>query len=560
MRPSQLATDNASAGLRSTSAPGSHSVWAHKIIPIWLFLIFALQCAWFIGTQSLTFDEPVHIAAGLDAWRHQRFEISNDHPPLARLLFTLPLLNPKWQIEIRPLPDGFRVPRINPDPVALAWRARTMNVLLGVLLALLVWREAATHFSIAAANCALALFAFTPSLITHFSLATTDGAAALLIFATAIQVRRWRRNPCWRVTALTGVVLGLLLLAKLSTLPMFVVAVGLFLFSSREHISVRPWRWNWAQSVAAVAIALFVFWAGYFFHVSQLTIRDGVLSVSHPHWDSELVKPTRSRLNVSIPVPAGEYVAGFRDLVFRNAHGQSAFFLGQLSLKGGWKSYYPVALLLKWPLLLWTAALAGVAVCFSRRRRLQCGFWTMFLFPAIYFAIAIFSRFNIGERHILPLYPFALLLVAAAADWLLKKRWGLALACGLLIVNAADCLRYAPGYLSYMNVFVTPATSYRLLSDSNVDWGQGLLAVRKYQEQHPTEQLSLAYFGSVDPGVYGIKAKPLAEDDRPSGTVIVSSTELSGQYLHNPDSYRWLLQYEPKQILDHCMYVFQPQP
>lgn len=558
MSPSSLATKNASAEPRPASSPRAHSLLSGKIIPVSLFLIFALQCAWFIATQSLTFDEPVHIAAGLDAWRHQRFEVSNDHPPLAHLLCSLPLLNPKWQVEVQPLPDGFRIPRISPDPVALAWRARAMDVLLGLLLALLVWREAATHFSIAAANCALALFAFTPSLIAHFSLATTDGAAALLIFATAIQVRRWRLNPCWRATALTGVVLGLVLLAKLSTLPMFAVAVALLLFSSREHISVRPWRWNWPRSLTAVLIGLFVFWAGYFFHVSRLTIRDGVLTVSHPHWETQLVKPTRSRLNFSMPVPAGEYVAGFRDLVFRNAHGQRAFFLGQLSLKGGWKSYYPVALLLKWPLLLWIAALAGIAVCFSRRMQLQRGFWIMFLFPTVYFAIAISSRFNIGERHILPLYPFALLLVAAAADWLTQRRWGVAFACVLLVLNAADCLRYAPAYLSYMNVFVTPATSYRLLSDSNLDWGQGLLAVRKYQEQHPTEQLSLAYFGSVDPGVYGIQATPLAEDDRPSGTVIVSATELTGQYLRDPDSYRWLLQYKPKQILDHCMYVFQP--
>ena len=86
-----------------------------------------MQCAWFIRTQSLTYDEPVHIAEGLNAWRYGRFEQYNDHPPLARLWCALPLIGPKWQVEIQQLPDSFRVTRIAPDPVSLAWRARAMR-------------------------------------------------------------------------------------------------------------------------------------------------------------------------------------------------------------------------------------------------------------------------------------------------------------------------------------------------------------------------------------------------------------------------------------------------
>jgi len=67
-----------------------------------------------IRTQSLTYDEPVHIAEGLNAWRYGRFEQYNDHPPLARLWFALPLLNPKWQVDVEKLPDSFHVTRIAP--------------------------------------------------------------------------------------------------------------------------------------------------------------------------------------------------------------------------------------------------------------------------------------------------------------------------------------------------------------------------------------------------------------------------------------------------------------
>ena len=538
------------------SSSPAHSWVVTKAIPALLLLIFALQCTWFIRTQSLTFDEPVHIAEGMDAWRNGRFEQYNDHPPLARLLCALPLINPKWQVDVQQLPDTFRIPRISPDPVSLAWRARAMNMLLGLLLGFLVWLEARKQFSAAAANFALALFAFAPSLIAHFSLATTDGAAALLIFAAAIQVHRYKSRRSWGSAGLTGVILGLLLLAKFSTVPMFGLAVALLLVNRRQQV-LRPWKWNWAKCAGTVAVALFVVWAGYFFHISRLTIRDHVLTASHPHWNSQLVKPTRNRLKISIPVPAGEYVAGFRDLVFHNAHGQRAFFLGQVSPTGGWKSYYPVTILLKWPLLLLLSSLTGLIFWLWGEVRFQPESWIIFLFPALYFGLAIFSHFNIGERHILPLYPFALLLAAGFADWLYRKRFGVIVLGGLVLLNAADCIRYAPGYLSYMEIFVKPAATYRLLSDSNVDWGQGLLALREYQAQHPAEQIWLAYFGSVDPAIYGIHAQPLGENQHPSGTVVVSATNFSGQYLHDPGSYRWLLQHKPVRVLDHCMYVFE---
>src|SRR6478609_701868 len=134
------------------------------LFPALLMIVYAAQCAWFIRTQSLTYDEPVHIAEGQNAWRYGQFEQYNDHPPLARLWCSLPLLDRKWQVEIEKLPESFRISRISPDPESLAWRARSMNVLLGLLLALLVWRVANRLFSRTAANFALALFAFSPSL------------------------------------------------------------------------------------------------------------------------------------------------------------------------------------------------------------------------------------------------------------------------------------------------------------------------------------------------------------------------------------------------------------
>ena len=525
-------------------------------LPALLALIYLGQCAWFIRTQSLTYDEPVHIVEGLNAWRDGRFEQYNDHPPLARLWFALPLLNPKWQVDVQKLSDSFHITRIAPDPDALAWRARAMNVLLGLLLAWLVWRVADQQISRDAANFALALFVFLPSLIAHFSIAATDGAATLLIFATAWGLMRWRRQPTWKRTFRLGLLLGLLLLAKFSTAPMFVLALLWMLLLGPDKIIRNPVRWNWSRTTAALVLAFFVVWAGYFFHVSRLTVRDGTLTATFPNWSEPIVKPVRGQRNYSVLIPAGEYVEGFRELVRHNRHGQAAFFLGEASNQGGWKTYYPTVILLKWPTVVLVLSLTGLALALGRRLRVPADLWIMASFPVVYLGLAIFARFNIGERHVLPLYPFALLFAAVVWEWAGRKRVGLAVLILLVVLNAADVLRYAPGYLSYFNVFVRPAESYRLLTDSNLDWGQGWLALRQYQHDHPSEQISLSYFGSVDPAIYGIQARPLGEHERVSGTVIVSATNLSGQFLADPQSYHWLLQQERTGVLDHSLYVF----
>ncbi len=89
------------------------------VIPAALLVIYVAQCAWFIRTQSLTYDEPIHVMAGLEAWREGRFQQWNDHPPLGRLLLTLPLLHPRFQVEVTQDAE-FHVdtPRLQPSPEA----------------------------------------------------------------------------------------------------------------------------------------------------------------------------------------------------------------------------------------------------------------------------------------------------------------------------------------------------------------------------------------------------------------------------------------------------------
>ena len=525
------------------------------LIPLLLCLAFAAQGLWFIGTQSLTFDEPVHMVAGLDIWQAGKFVRWNDHPPLSRALFALPLLGKDWGIDFVYRPDDWNdhsvkawltwVPR---DPQGIAWRARSMNLLLGLAMGILLWIAARRLFSVAAANLALLLFAFTPCLIAHFSVATTDGAGVLMIFAVAMQVVAWRRDPSRFHTILLGLALGGMLIAKFYTPPLFVLAVGLTLSLDRGR--------HWRKVAGAAAIAFLVIFAAYRFHVSWLVLQNGQLAMHSPGSVYKLVSVPKIP-SFSIPIPAGEYLTGLIDVFRHNRWGHPSFLLGEISQSGGWKLYYPILILLKWPTVVLLLCLSVLLLSLGRRITIPVDLGIMLLFPAVFLLFSVFSKIDIGDRHILPVLPFVLLVCGGLAQLELRRGAMVAAIALVAALHIGDALRYAPDYLSYFNPFVNSQNSYRLLSDSNIDWGQGLLALRQYQLAHPNEPIHLAYFGSVYPSGYNIDAQPLREDQRATGTVVVSATHLSGQLLRRPGSYKWLLQYPRTAILNHTLHVFQ---
>ena len=525
-------------------------------IPALLFTLYVAECAWFIRTQSLTFDEPVHITAGQEAWREGRFARWNDHPPLQRLLCALPLLSSKYQITVEGQPDAYRVTAVRPDPQSVAWRGRAVSVALGIILGLLLWFAARRNYSSSAANFVLALFVLSPAVVAHFSLITTDGAGTLMIFATAIQLLRWRHDRSWRQTILLGAVLGLLLLAKFYTPPMFLIAIAWMLVLKPDGYARNPRKWNWGNVVTAALVAFLLFWAGYFFHVSRLSIHNGELTATFPHRDEPMVKPVHTRVNFSIPVPAGEYLEGLRIVAFHNHRGHRSYFLGGVSEKGGWKAYYPTVILLKWPTVVLAIFLATAILVVLRKLRIAHDWVVVASFPLVFFCFAIFSKIDIGDRHILPLYPFVLLFCGAIWKVTARRRWLSVLLVTGLAIHAADGLRYAPGYLSYFNLFVGKDEGYKLLSDSNVDWGQGLIALKNYQDRHSDEIIHLAYWGSMDPELYGIHAVSLPVGEPVSGMVVISPTALTGQYLAEPSGYKWLLKHRLQGTLDHALLVF----
>ena len=340
-----------------------------------------------------------------------------------------------------------------------------------------------------------------------------------------------------------GLVLGGLLLAKLYTPPMMLLAL---LFMAVIHRHNYKKASAFLPALAALMIALLVWWAGYLFHVSHLKVGDGQVVATFPNRETK-TWATKAKTRLDLLVPAGEYVEGLREVAFSNRHGRPTWFLGKTYSQGG-----PSALLSRGHFAevadrLADAVLrqpAGPGV--RKTCRAPTDLLIVCSFGVVFLLFALQSRFAIGERHILPLYPFALLIAGGVWQKARQSRPAMIVVMVWLCLNAADALRCAPDYLAYFNIAVKPQNAWQLLTDSNLDWGQGLIALRKYEQQHPDETLRLAYFGSVAcRSCMGSRRSRCPLEQPVIGKLVVGASCLSGQVLRERDSYWWLWKYSP---------------
>jgi tetratricopeptide (TPR) repeat protein len=118
-----------------------------------------------------------------------------------------------------------------------------------------------------------------------------------------------------------------------------------------------------------------------------------------------------------------------------------------------------------------------------------------------------------------------------------------------------------------------PKNTYKLLSDSNEDWGQQLYQVKDWQDRHPGEQCWFAYFAYpvIDPAVYGIRCHHLPNADTGwlgasevvppvlNGSVLLSAADLMGSEwpdnLLNP--YMSFHGLRPDEVIDYSVFVYR---
>jgi hypothetical protein len=501
---------------------------------------------------AATYDEGSHLPAGYTYLAKGDYRLNPEHPPLVKLLAAAPLrLLPvtmetedvTWRAR-RQWEFGRRFLYRWNDADRLLFYGRLPIVGLGALLALAVYLWARRWEGRLAAAVALFLCVLSPDMLAHGSLVTTDVAIALFTFLAVAALARMRDTITLARAAAFALAVAFAFATKYSALLfvpiLFVLAV--LIARSRGRAALLA-----VVGVMASVTTYVVLWAAYGFRYYASPDHEPPLPWANVQPASPLVRgPAGFALEHHL-LPES-LVLGFLR-VLKAAASRPSFLFGHLST--GFWYYFPATFAMKTPIPL-LLLLAGAVVLAVRARGERVREAFLWLPPLAYMALAMMGRLNIGHRHLLPIYPYLFILAArAAARGLRSGHWAWrAGTAALLAWYAVGTLRVHPDYLSYFNELAGgPANGYRLLADSNVDWGQDLKDLKAWMDREGVPEVKLAYFGSADPDYYGIRGERLPGELRPArlaarihvgDLVAISATNLAGVYLG--DEPRRLLQ------------------
>ena len=531
--------------------------------------------------DSITFDETSHLTSGLSYWMTGDFRLAPEHPPLPKLWCALPLLflDHHWVDD----PPGWREGDF--WKVGLSWFSSAPNrdslltaarcMMVGLLLATtwLVHRIVLGMWGGRAALLAATVAALCPTMLAHGRLVTTDLPAALCALLTIERFAALLRGIGPSRVIAAGLALGTFALCKFSwpiVVPvLFVMALARLFQRTALPVGWRchglstegnPSSARWlldgrrermvamiAVSFALAAIVWIAIWSCYGWRFSPFG--SGSTLADPASWNA--VMPDTEGVATGGPVVGvvrwmhanrllpEAYLYGLAYTLKTTGQRQS-YFMGEYS-DCGWRSYFPMAFLIKTPVAtMILVMLGGIALVLRKsvtieNRGLLIG---LGVFAFVYALTAVCSSLNIGHRHLLPIYPI-LFVIAGAAGGLATARAGRLAISGCILLLGLSTLHVHPHYVSYFNELVGgPARGHLYLADSNIDWGQDLKRLAAYAKSHPDENIKLAYFGMAEPAAYGIQADMLPSSipfgtpaELTAGTYVISVTQWLGVYL-----------------------------
>lgn len=516
---------------RPVAVPGGLPPWLGRLLLTpWLPLaVFVVLAGSSTARKSATYDEPILLVSGARYLRTFDPALNAENPPLLKAFYALPTLFSGHYRAATDIDAGLRysysmgsefefASRVlfsDPAHRSVLYACRGLAVVLTASLGLVLYAVCRARWNRGVAVAVLWVYGLCPNVLAHGQLITPDVGCALFVFLAVVCLWRLLHGPDWRRGLWLGAALGAALLTKFTAvllLPCLAVQGGLWLALERRWPSRRlVLHLLLAGGVALVLLNLAYGGRGW----------GGTLAGARYH--SPLVQrlqamPLLSRL--PLPVPAA-YLRGFDIVAFNNQPGFPNIFLGRLYPEGGrWWYYYLIALATKAP-IPWLAAVAtGLVLCRrgGRVRPVELAFFAVV--PIVFLLnFSLVAYRQLGLRYILPLWPFLLLAVAVAMDaagalWragTAVPRAGMLRRCCVVAAAwyALSCLLIYPDFLSYYNEWAGgPKRGWRILVESNLDWGQDLPALAAWQRRHGAPAMFVLYYGTAPPVAYGVRLVP----------------------------------------------------
>lgn len=476
----------------------------------------------------------------------------------------------------------------------------------------------------AASSLFLTLWCFSPLLLAWGATICPDAVAAALGIVAIYTFRRWLHNPNWKRVAMAGVCLGVLPLTKLTWTIAFALwpviwcawTVPMYLTNTESRsLQLPPCR----QLAAVLFIGLYTLNAGYLFDGTCCPLNEYVFvsqslsGQSVPEGQQSPVPGNRFTGTwlgaIPVPVPA-EFVQGIDTQRYDFERGLPSYLRGQWA-DHGWWYYYLYALAIKEPLGMWClVALAIGATSFGNGYSASWRDEMIVLMPLVAILASVSSQtgFSAHPRYVIPALPFLFIWTSKIARVFerpfTRKRLVTATAVGLALTwLVSSSLSVYPHSLSYFNelaaILPTPAdASYpkpidaddephgmwstikhvitagprngpRHLLGSNIDWGQDLLYLKDWLNDHPDVKLNgLAYYNSFSATLLGIPETPfpaLFANDQPNHLDRCNEGlgpkagwyALSVNYIYSRDrQHRYFLHFEPVATAGYSICIY----
>jgi hypothetical protein len=478
--------------------------------------------------DSPTFDEPVYVTAGLLALTQHDLAYNAEHPPLAKAIAALPVLatgarlpaghvagtNDEREYSAAFLREQRRVGLL--DEVTFASRLVPMLEVLAVaVLLVLLGRQLV---SLAGGLLAAALWLVSPMVLGlgHLDGVDLPFAVAVVVYSGALLHARHHDDR--RSAVLLGVALGLCLATSMLALVLVPVTVVLLLVQRR--------RAGLVPSLVVLAVAWAVLWASY------AVLDPGVLT------SPRFLLPQ-------------SYVDGLIGLPTSDSSPTHGYLLGVAWTGGRWW-FWPGSLLVKLTTPVLLALLAGPFLWRLAERTARRDAFVVLAVPALALTVPlVVSARDLGVRYLLP--QLALGCVGAAVLVLVLRPGVVRLAAvAASVVAVAMMLTSAPHSLAYTSPPFTPA--YRVVTDSNVDWGQDFDALRSWAVGLSPYVDWFGPRGTSWADVPGARDLTTADPATITGWVAVSATHLTSDHA---DSLAWLRAYCPVGTLGGSVLLYR---
>jgi len=544
-----------------------------------LLVLMALLAGGSALRESTVMDEAAHIGAGVSYLQKFDLRLNGEHPPLPKMLAAIPLVlrgtyadysSPQWKAS-RTFFAGYMGQWIFGEWLITKWNepwstlalARLPMLLLTLALGWVVYTLARRIGGAWAGLLCLSLYVTTPLFLVFGPLVLTDipiTFCSLLTFWTLAELWREpnRRNTLLFAAALTGA-----LLSKFSAGILFFVFFA-FMLGTRwrpvvgqpsDRMEARLWRRARRRAL----------WKGIFWAACGVYAFYFVFSLNQP-----IVVPwfdnhgLAALLAGRLLMPPWLFLRGLGMVLLSSP--RPTYILGQHYTHGVW-FFFPVLFALKSALGFLALLLVGLVAFIARRKggplipdRYRIHWRVLWVALLVFVALCLASPLDTSIRHFS--IPQVLLILMLAPLPLMLARKPVAL--GLVVLLAGSCLfemvRQYPYYFPYLNALTFGRPAYVVISDSNLDWNQGLREVQRFAELHGLKDVPIDPFAFSDPTPFVPHAR-VWDCQAPAPTDAGAWAVVSIDMIRDQHNCEWLLKYPHEALAGGSMYAVQlPAP